>query len=165
MSPIIRTNILLLLVAMALAWSIYIRQAESTADYAPITSLASDQIKKITIQKEGNTLLILKKHGQQWLNALGDETAMETAWVNKLLHISQLPSLHHFPLANKDPQRFGLHPPRYQLQLNDTVLDFGKIDPATGLRYIQIGSQIHLISDSYTHYLVSVPYQQPAKSE
>lgn len=158
MNPIIRSNILLSVVAVALSLGIYLHYRQSGESYVAITQVATDKVQQLSILKDGKPLAVLKRQQAQWKDATHDNAPANINWIEKLLHLSQLPSLHHFPLADKSPDSFGLNPPRYTLKLDDTVLQFGKIDPASGLRFVQAGDQIHLISDSYTHYL----YQQPS---
>jgi hypothetical protein len=158
MSPVIRTNILLILLAVILSLGIYIHYQQPEQFYTKVTRIVPQQVRKISIQKDNKTLAALKKQGAQWTDSIHDNAPVDEAWTDKLLHLSQLPSLYHFPTGDKNLKDFGLAPPRYTLKLDDVHILFGKLDPATGLRFAQTDNQIHLISDSYTHYL----YQQPS---
>lgn len=153
MSPVIRSNWLLLAVAILLGLLIYSHGQRPQAEYTPITGADSSQINHILIRHKDELFAALRRQDDGWINLTSGTPVTDQTWVDKLLHIGQLPSLHHFPVAEHDLQAFGLLPPRYQLLLNDSPIHFGAIDPATGLRYIRVREQIHLISDSYTHYL------------
>jgi hypothetical protein len=153
MSPVTRANWWLSGLALLLATAAWWCQQGSRPVTETITALPITQIKEIRILRDGQPLSRLTRRNQDWIWSSSGKAVQDEEWVNKLLHIARLPSLHHFPV---DPARladFALEPPRYTLILNDLPLEFGKLDPASGLRYLRVGQTIHLITDSYTHLL------------
>ncbi len=153
MSLVVRANWLLLAVAGLLGIIIYTDSRQAQENHTPITRLDSSQISRILIKHDDTVIARLQRQEDDWIDLASDSPPANREWINKLLHIAQLPSLHHFPVADLDLVRFGLQPPRYQLQLDGQIIRFGDIDPASGLRYVQVGQTIHLISDGYSHYL------------
>ncbi len=157
MSPVVRANWIMLATAVLLGAFIYAHQKRPPAEYIPITDMDTARIEHILIRRQNKPFAELRKNDAGWINLRSRAPVTDQAWIGNLLHIARLPSLHSFPAAGQDLQAFGLQPPRYQLQLDDSPIHFGGIDPATGLRYIQVEERIHLVSDSYTHYLLRMP--------
>jgi len=156
MSPVIRTNWLLLAIAGLLGFIISMHSQQQDS-YTPITKLDGNRISRILIEHENTVLARLQRQENGWADLVSGNPLANQEWITRLLHIARLPSLHSFPAAALDLEEFGLQPPAYQLQLDEQIIRFGGIDPATGLRYIQLGQQVHLISDGYTHYLTPPP--------
>ena len=153
MSPVVRANWLLLAIAGLLGIAIYTNSQQARESYTTITRLDSNQISRILIKHNDTVITRLQRQEDNWTDLAPDSPPADPEWISRLLHIAQLPSLHRFPVAGLDLVKFGLQPPRYQLQLNEQTIRFGGIDPASGLRYVQVAQTIHLISDGYTHYL------------
>jgi len=156
MSPVIRANWLLLALATLLSLIIYLDSRQAPGDYIPISDLKSHQISRLVIKQQRITEQFQRNNGS-WIELSTGAPATDPSRIAKLLHIAELPSLHRFPVADHKLEAFGLQPPRYQLQLDGLLIRFGGIDPATGLRYVQVGERIHLITDSYTHHLSPQP--------
>jgi len=157
MSPVIRSNWILVALVMLMSLAIYNHFRQQRDVLSPITPLDTHLISRIEIRHNGTITAKLRRQKDIWIDAASGQPAKNPDRLNKLLHIAQLPSLYRFPAADHDLQAFGLMPPRFELKLDDTELRIGGLDPASGLRYAQTGNQIHLISDSYTHYLSQQP--------
>ena len=157
MSPVIRANWLLAGLILLLAGWIWLDRHE-TAPVRIITALHPAKITHVRLWKEDKLLAELVRKNGQWRWQPEDKAVENREWVNRLLHFAELPSLHHFPADEARLEEFGLKPPRYRLRLNDQVLEFGILDPASSLRYLRVGKTIHLITDSYTHELARVPH-------
>ena len=151
-----RTNWLLLAIAGLLGFIIYMHSLQQDG-YTPITKLDGNRISRIFIEHENMVLARLQRQENGWADLASGNPVANQEWITRLLHIARLPSLYSFPAADLDLEAFGLQPPNYQLQLDEQIIRFGGIDPASGLRYIQLDQQIHLISDGYTHYLTPPP--------
>ena len=152
MSPVLRSNWILLLLAVAMSLAIYGRLQQQD-DYRPITSIEGDSVQQLEIWQPPNPPVRLLRNNGGWVDALSGKPPKDPKLPGILLHFGRLPSLHHFSTSSRDLAHFGLQPPRYRLKLDDQTLLIGKLDPASGLRYVQVGDQIHLVSDSYTHFL------------
>ena len=157
MSPVIRANWLLAGLILLLAGWIWLDRHEA-APVRSVTALHPAQIIHVRLWKEDKPLAELVRKNGQWHWQPEDKVVENREWVNRLLHFAELPSLHQFPADEARLEEFGLKPPRYRLQLNDQVLEFGLLDPASSLRYLRVGKTIHLITDSYTHELARVPH-------
>lgn len=156
MSPVIRANWILLTIVVLLSL-VVILHSRQQANWAPITDRDTSHIQDIIIQHGTKVFARLRHQNGGWIERMTGKPLSEENLVNRLLHIARLPSLHHFSAAGHELKSFGLRPPVYTLRLDDLRIDFGNIDPVTGLRYVQVGKQIHLISDGYTHYLSQQP--------
>ncbi|WP_456418098.1 hypothetical protein [Thiolapillus sp.] len=155
MSPVIRANWLLLAMAGLLGFAIYLH-SQLQPGHIPITELNGARISHILIKQENRVIAELQRREHGWINLTSGKSVTRRKWIDKLLHIANLPSLHRFPAAALDLKAFGLQPPRYLLQLDGQNIRFGDIDPASGWRYVQVDQMIHLISDGYTHYLSQI---------
>lgn len=156
MSPVVRANWILLTVSVLLSLVITLHSRQQDT-WVPITDRDTSQIHDIITHHSTQVFRRLRHQDKGWIdlttgNPVGDENLPA-----RLLHIARLPSLHHFSATDHDLRSFGLQPPIYTLQLDDLHINFGNIDPVTGLRYVQVDKQIHLISDGYTHYLSQKP--------
>ena len=156
MSPVVRSNWLLLALATLMSLAIY-SQLQRQNGYLPITALDSNSIEHLEIWQDGKVTTRLLRRNNGWVHASSGKPAEDPRLADRLLHMAQLPSLHHFSAAAHDLRAFGLKPPRYRLKLDDLTILIGDLDPASGLRYVQVGDRIHLVSDSYTHYLKTGP--------
>ncbi|WP_456445810.1 hypothetical protein [Thiolapillus sp.] len=153
MSPVIRANVWLSGLILLLAGAAWWCQQDHRSPYETVTNLAPEQITLVRILREGQLLQHLEKQGQEWKRLPSGTPIKDREWLDKVLHIAELPSLHHFPVNESRLSDFGLKPPRYTLVLNDQSLELGMLDPASGLRYLRVGPTLHLITDSYTHLL------------
>jgi hypothetical protein len=156
MSPVVRANWLLTGLILLLASWAWLDQHE-TAFVQTVTALNPAKIIHVQLWKEKEPVAELVRENGQWHWRPGGKAVEEREWVNRLLHFAELPSLHRFPADEARLVEFGLKPPRYRLQLDDQHLEFGSLDPASGLRYLRVGDTIHLITDSYTHELSRIP--------
>ncbi|BAO45227.1 hypothetical protein [Thiolapillus brandeum] len=153
MSPVIRANWWLSGLAVLLAIASWWCQQNSSPAPPTVTGLLPDQISQVHILRDGKPVAHLEKQEQVWKWLPSGEPLKDQEWLDKILHFAELPSLHHFPVDESRLTDFGLKPPRYTLVLDGQSLELGSLDPASGLRYLRVGSSIHLITDSYTHLL------------
>ena len=164
MSPVQRANLGLLLLILGMGVLLWWRPGSQQALFPPITPIDPASVQSIRIYQKNRPLMLLKRQGDQWLS-LPDGQPADPEWVSKLLHISQLPSLQRFAQGDADPARYGLAPPLYTLELDGYLLEFGSISPLSQLRYLRFGRTIHLISDGYTHYLISAGANEREKAD
>jgi hypothetical protein len=156
MSPVIRANWILLTVSVVLSLVIILHSRQQDT-WVPITDRDTGQIHDIITHHGTQVFTRLRYQDKGWIDLATGNPVGDDNLPARLLHIARLPSLHHFSATDRDLKSFGLQPPVYTLQLDDLRINFGNIDPVTGLRYVQVDKQIHLISDGYTHYLSQKP--------
>lgn len=156
MSPVIRANWFLLTLAVLMGLTLYAHYRQQPDSYLPITDLDSSHVQRLEIHHQGKTTLLQRKDGN-WVDARSGSPVEDPSLPANLLHIARLPSLYHFSANAHKLQEFGLKPPRFRLKLDELTILVGDPDPASGLRYVQVGDQIHLVSDSYTRYLMQQP--------
>ena len=157
MSPVVRANWLLAGLILLLTGWIWLDRHD-TARGRTLTGLHPAEIIHVQLWKGDEPLAELVRKNGQWYWQPEGKAVEDKDWVNRLLHFAELPSLHRFPVDEARLREFGLKPPRYRLLLNDQALEFGMLDPASGLRYLRVGKIIHLITDSYTHELARIPH-------
>ena len=130
-------------------------------DYPLVTLLSPEQINSIKLTHQGKPRFSLKRGADGWRDSEGEGQQANRDRVEKLLQISQLPSLYRFPVNQADLKQYGLQPPGYQLQFNQVELQFGGNDPVSQLRYLKVDDTIHLVSDGYYHHLNRSPFDKP----
>lgn len=60
-----------------------------------------------------------------------------------------------FRAEGNNLSEFGLDPPKFRVLLDEHEFRFGDTDPLNGRRYVEYGSDVHLITDLYFHHLLS----------
>jgi hypothetical protein len=156
MSPVIRANWILALLALVLGILLWFDQARKGEAYPRITPLSPATIERITIEAGGQTVAQLEKGPTGWRSIRQQTPVKDLEWIQRLLHIAELPSLQRFP-APRELHSLGLDQPRYRLWLDDTLISWGTIEPLSRRRYVLVDKQIHLITDGYTHHLHAAP--------
>lgn len=156
MSPVVRANWILVLLALVLGTLLWLDQGRERATYPRLTPLSPAAIGRITIEAGGRTVERLEKRPGGWRSLLRQTPVEDLEWIRHLLHIAELPSLQRFP-APRDLRPFGLDDPRFRLQLDDTLVSWGSIEPISRRRYVLVDGQVHLVTDGYTHHLHAAP--------
>ncbi len=156
MTPLIRANLLLGLLVLGMSLLLWKKPGLQKMAFTPITHIDTRQVREVRIYHGKKLYSHFKRQQQHWLRQPDQQPLQHPDWLEKVLHIAQLPSLQHFPLGDNDPADYGLQPAQYRLQLDGQSISFGGISPLSHLRYVQTGQTVHLVSDGYTHHL-----QQP----
>jgi hypothetical protein len=106
----------------------------------------------VKIETGGETVEELERVNGEWRSRLQHRPVKDREWLKHLLHIAQLPSLARFPVP-KDLGPYGLDHPRHRLWFDDTLIEWGGLEPLGRRRYVRVGDTIHVISDGFTHHL------------
>lgn len=119
----------------------------------PLTHIDPANIRRLSLQRPGQATIILDRSGpQQWqMEQPFQAPASPFIDANLGLLLSADSSV-RYPIAELDPANIGLQPPVATLQIDDTRILFGDIDPVHGNRYVQIGEFIHLIPEYLSYY-------------
>jgi len=152
MTPLVRANWSLALLALLLGALLWLDHGPENERYPRLTALDPSQIQSITIEAGGRVIEQLQKRGAEWFSKEKQAAVNDGEWIRHLLHIAELPSLQRFH-APSDLQPFGLDEPRFRLKLDHTLISWGGIEPLSQRRYVLVGDQVHLITDGYTHHL------------
>ena len=145
-------NLILLAVVTALITLITLSQ-EKTTQLDQLTSEATDSISNIVIKRKNNTVTISRqntdKNNSQWKITQPVSVAANAFRINSLLKIINAPVHSQYATNEINLSKIGLENATTSIQLDQITLYFGITNPATNLRYIQMGSTVYTIEDVY----------------
>ncbi len=137
-------NLALLAVIAALAaFFFYHRQQEQAETGPPLTTIAAPQVTRLQIERPGQSVIVLEKHGEDWrlvapLKARANRFAVENA-----LRVTAARS--ELKLDGGEPVHYGLASPQAKLQFGDEVIEFGALHPFRQQVYVRYRGAVHLI--------------------
>lgn len=140
-------NLLLGAVTVALVPAIYFSQEKPEAPKPPVTALKESDVTHILLQHTGDPDVELKREGSTWWLVKPVRARAETLEVNGILDLATREASTSYPLAEVRLAELGLEKPHRRVRLNETVVEFGDVDPIENRRYVRVGDQIHLIQD------------------
>jgi hypothetical protein len=147
-------NGLLLIILVTLAVTI-MNTEQDTAELPRLTDLDSKQIRQIRIEHHERTSQIDRTPSGSWRFSRPVDIAANNFRINSLLKLLQAP-VHASYAANEiDLTAAGLKDPVTTIQFDNIKLLFGKVNPATGLRYVRMQDRIYTIEDVYYPLLSS----------
>lgn len=121
----------------------------------PLTSVDSERIQVIELQRVGQPRLKLNKlEGNWWLT----EPVMvhaDITPVQRLLEILELESHSHYDVGEVNLESAGLWPARTILRFDEVQLSMGGTDPLHGYRYILFNEKVHLVDDHFYHIVIA----------
>lgn len=146
-------NLFMLIGVLALIAVIFYKPGiEPAKEIPPLTALSRDQINKLEIVR-ANDGLILERTQQGWQIAGASPLAADKSQIEALLALAEARPERSYPASSLDLATLKLAPAQMTVRLNTTEIRFGDTDPLEGLRYVQIGEQVHLIMDNYQSIL------------
>ncbi len=117
-----------------------------------LTTLQPSAINSIRIQQADTPPIELHRTQDGWRLVAPFTVAANPFRVDGILEIAQAQSLSAFPANEQELPRYGLSPPRLQLELNDQSIAFGDQNSLEQRRYVRLADTIHLIRDNnYYH--------------
>jgi hypothetical protein len=166
-------NLALLLVVTALAYIIF-QSEEPSTELDRLSNIDIDNqgtdITSIVIEHNGRLTRLEKNADNQWQMTEPVSIAANNFRINSLLKLASAPIHNRYPINQLNVDKIGLsrsdasHPEKSSPDRNTStttvsfgnkVLRFGIINPATNLRYIQIGETVYTIEDVYYPLLSS----------
>ncbi len=151
-----RINVVLVLFALLLGLLLFLDPWRPEPGVQQrLTDLAQEEINRIRIWKPGGRDILLERRGVTWLLREPFDIRAAQHVVQSLLALPSAPS--EKQILKGDLGRFGLAPAKGHIQLNDTILFFGDIDPLGGRRYVRVGDTVHLTSDRFFHFFLLDP--------
>ncbi len=153
MLPPQRINLILFALLLAVGAGIYLLQQPQRQ--ALLASLDPDDITRLVIETDDRAPLTFEKQASQWLLVQADQSVgANQEKIQQILSLLTTQPAKQFTPASAELEKYGLASPRIRLQLNDTSIRFGKLDPINNLRYVAIGEKVFLIKDTvYRHLL------------
>jgi hypothetical protein len=143
--------VLALSLAGLIALAIYEPGKDDKPAVATLTQLVPGNIQKIHIQTAGQPRIELEKVAGRWQMLTPFTVSANQERISQLLKITQANSLAAYPMDQVDARQLQLDQPMLTLTLNDVSLRFGNTAPLGGSRYVQVGNDVHLITDRYSH--------------
>lgn len=146
--------LLLLLVALALV-TFYEPGIEPEQAPQKLSAQAPASIAQIRIQHPQAAPIILRREQQQWWLTTPLRMPADESMVNHLLNLVGETSHARYPSAEMNLTAIGLEAPILTIWLDEIEFRFGKRNPLQQHRYVQVGDQVHMITDTLTHRLSS----------
>ena len=144
MKPLTRVNWGLAALALGLAILLWRLQPDAAV---AITGLQPQQVTLVQLQRAGRPLLELMRENGQWRMTRPQAGRVSAGAAPRLTALAQLPSLGR--IHGPERPEFGLQPPHYLLRLNRTAIRVGGYDPYSGLRYLAVDGEIHLVHEGF----------------
>jgi hypothetical protein len=133
---------------------------DEQAEIPAITGLEKDQLHRIHLNRPvRDDLVLVRKAAGDWVIERTPELPADDYQVNALQKLAEQKAVRSYPAAELDLAQLQLDPPYATAILNDTVIEFGNLNPLQGLRYVRVADQVHLIHDLYLH-LIEASYTQ-----
>jgi len=121
-----------------------------------ITSLDKTSINKITILREAEAILLVKKNNT-WFMKSPHTTRAHTFRINSLLNLLELETSDSYNAEDLNLKKFSLDKPRAKIKFNNTLIEFGKTNPINYQRYLKIGKKLFLVDDNLYPLISSQP--------
>jgi len=163
MSRRARTNVILLAVVALLGAAVYaeLRREETLVD--PLTSLQIDAVRTLSVTCNGCKTRRFEKDGAHWRMLEPYAQAADDRAIARLLDIARAPVRLRHARGELDAKKIGLDPPQATLQLDGTLLKFGKNDAIDGDRYAEVDGVVALVPDRFSVLLFASPENELAK--
>lgn len=139
-------NLALLALVAGLTLTVVLTQEEETPK-TPLLALEPSAVERIAVRHPQAEEIVLERQAGQWRLTAPGQAPAEAIEVSALTDLAALKSERQLAAADVDLAELGLSPPKYEIQLNDALLQFGGIEPLEHERYVKVGETIHLISD------------------
>ena len=149
-------NIALLVMIIALSSFILWHNNDNSYLKLKLTNLDKSEIKIITIPREKGDIVI-KLTGSGWLMQSPYKIPAHDFRINQLLNLTQLIAENSYDVDDLDLSKFNLAPSDTNIIFNKTLLEFGKANPVSLLRYVKSGKKLYLVKDNLYPLLRSQP--------
>jgi len=129
-------------------------QSLTTIDPATIDTIEIRQHNqsKITLQKQQTA-----DGNGHWEITNPLAIAASTPKMKRLMGLLAANSIRQYTIAKEQLTKFGLAPAQWEIQFNQQTIRFGNTDAINQNRYVQVGDNIHLITDRYSHQIADLP--------
>ena len=154
-------NLLLLIAIGILILVAYFEPGiDEQSETPPITAVRKDQLRRIHLNRPVRTDLVLQRTGaQRWVIEHTPELPADNYQVNMLQRLAEQKAVRSYASSELDLAQLQLDPPYATAILNDSVIEFGNLEPLQGLRYVRVADRVHLIPDLYLQ-LIEASYTQ-----
>lgn len=120
-----------------------------------LTNLKAENINHITLQIN-NTVIELNKTHTGWIMLKPYQHPANSFRIDSILKLLSTVSLSKNSLTNLNPKKFGLDKPLASITFNkSTTIAFGHNKSLKHHRYVKIGSDLHMITDTFYYQLAA----------
>lgn len=144
-------NLILSVVVITLAVFIYFSE-EKDFRLDRVTDIDLDSITEIKIQHNRNTTTLIKQDNN-WQVTQPVSIAANNFRISSILKLIHAPIHNEYRVSKINTGKFGLDNPNTSIQFvtdsTSYIINFGIINPATNLRYIQLNNSVYTIEDVY----------------
>ncbi|MDT8282682.1 MAG: DUF4340 domain-containing protein [Gammaproteobacteria bacterium] len=141
-------NLLLLIAVISLATLIYFSEKDNN-ELGQLTAISTSGITAISIHHNKNTTQLIKHKDGQWLLTEPVNIEANNFRINSVLKLLNAPVHSRYPVTQINLANTGLERPATSITLDDSVIYFGIINPATELRYVRLDDTVYTIDDVY----------------
>jgi len=147
-------NLILACVALLLVLVIFYQPGLEPEPLAPpITAIPTASISSIRVTRKERTPLTFTKSATGWQLENQQGLPASEFQLRALLGILGARPGRSYPTSALDLTSAGLEPPQATLLLDDTLIYIGNTEPLEHKRYIQYGSTVYLVTDTYQHLI------------
>ncbi|HEB77969.1 MAG TPA: DUF4340 domain-containing protein [Methylothermaceae bacterium] len=146
--------VLLVLVAGLGAWVAWL-QSRPEPEEPKLADLDPQAIGRITVRYE-DRMLRFRRQGDGWQMQQPLTAPADSYRIEQILQLPQATSHGRYAIPESDRSRFGLAPPKAEIELDGHTFRFGQQNPIDFRRYVQLDDgPVHLIDDTLFHLLSS----------
>ena len=139
-----RLNLLLLLVAAGLAVAVWLGR-EQKEPGPPLTTLAPEAVTRIAVEHPDAPAIRLEKRGGHWYLTEPVQGEADEIEINALIGLADKETKDK--VEGGAAAELGLEPAAYSVTLNDTVIEFGGVEPLQYRRYVRVAGAVSLVDD------------------
>ncbi|MCB1733923.1 MAG: DUF4340 domain-containing protein [Gammaproteobacteria bacterium] len=150
-----RLNLLLLAVVLTLGSLLWLDHRPPPETIQRLTPLQAEAVRSLRIERQAQEAVVLERNETGWHMRYPWSVRADAERVRRLLGLLSQRSDVTYPLADVDPARLGLMPPRATLVVDGMPIGFGDSEPLNRRRYVRVDDRVHLLEDRYFYQLNS----------
>ena len=149
-------NLALLAIVVTLAaFTVYQRQQEKTESGPSLTTLTTENVGRIRIERPGQPVIVLVKNAGNWRLTSPVATRANRFNVENLLRVGAARSELKFDGGGS--ARYGLVAPQAKLEVGDETFEFGALHPFHHQVYVRHRGVVHLVGAQALHAVLRAP--------
>ena len=141
-------NLVLFVIVISLAFVIYYSEEEDTR-LQTLSDIDLNQVSSIRIHHNTNSTSLIKNEKGHWWITQPVSIAANDFRIDSILNLLNAPIHTQYPVSEVDIDSIGLTDATTTVELDDSLIYFGIINPATNLRYIRLNQMVYTIEDVY----------------
>lgn len=146
-------NLALAGLVVALGAVLWLNRPEQEPPPQPITPLAMQEIKRVTIAFPDAETIRLERTEHGWRLRAPINARVRAAAMDQVLKLAERKSKRHMKLSEVDPGAIGLATPFARVTFNNKTVALGATEPLNDRTYALVGNTVHLITSPNTEVL------------